>query len=123
MTRILIVDDGSFIRRFIRGIVTNSAGREYEVVGEAGNGQEAVEQYRLLKPDLVTLDITMPVMNGLEALKKIREHDPEARIVMVSAAGHEAAVKEAIQNGARSFVLKPFTADVLRQVLENAMKI
>ncbi|MGL5434179.1 MAG: response regulator [Lachnospiraceae bacterium] len=123
MTRILIVDDGPFIRQLIKDVVTNASGREYEIVGEAENGQEALEKYRQLKPDLMTLDITMPVMDGLEALRRIMEYDVEARVVMVSAIGQEAIIKEAIKRGARSFVLKPFTADVLCKVLENAIKI
>lgn len=123
MARILIVDDGLFIREMIRDMVTNTCSPAFEVVGEAGDGQEALKLYQELRPDLMTLDITMPVMDGLETLKRVMEFDPAARVVMVSAIGQDATIKEAIRSGACSFVLKPFTADVLCKVLENAMKI
>lgn len=123
MTRILIIDDGPFIRQLIRNIVTNSSERVYEVAGEAENGEAGLLMYRQLKPDIVTLDITMPVMDGLETLKRIMEYDSKARVVMVSAMGQDATVKETIRCGARSFVLKPFTAEVLLKILENALKI
>jgi two-component system chemotaxis response regulator CheY len=84
---------------------------EHEVVGEAENGRVAVEKYRELKPDIVTMDITMPEMDGLAALKAIRAEDPNAKIIMVSAMGQEAMVRDAVLNGARGFIVKPFKED------------
>lgn len=116
--RILIVDDAAFMRMMIRDILTKN---DFDVVGEATNGDEAVTKYTELKPDLVTLDITMPGMDGVSVLKKIREHDPAARVVMCSAMGQQAMVVEAIQNGARDFINKPFhpqkVVDTLRRAL------
>jgi two-component system chemotaxis response regulator CheY len=120
MKRILIVDDASFMRLAINEALTNNG---FEVVGEAEDGKEAIEQYKLLKPDAVTMDITMPVMSGLEALKEIMKLDPNAKIIMISALGQDTQVKEAILNGAKSFIVKPFQDEkviqVLNKILEN----
>lgn len=117
--RILIVDDAAFMRMMIRDILTKN---DFDVVGEATNGDEAVSKYLELKPDLVTLDITMPGLDGVSVLKKIREQDPAARVVMCSAMGQQAMVVEAIQNGARDFINKPFhpqkVVDTLRRALQ-----
>ncbi|MTI94448.1 MAG: response regulator [Firmicutes bacterium] len=106
------------MRMMIRDILTKN---DFEVVGEAANGDEALSKYTELQPDLVTLDITMPGMDGVSVLKKIREHDPNARVVMCSAMGQQAMVVEAIQNGARDFINKPFhpqkVVDTLRKAL------
>ena len=111
--RILVADDAAFMRMMIKDILVKNG---YEIAGEAGNGKEAVEQYQKLKPDLVLMDITMPVMDGIEALKEIRAADPSARVIMCTAMGQEAMVIECIKAGARDFIVKPFTAN---RVLES----
>jgi two-component system chemotaxis response regulator CheY len=117
MARILVVDDAAFMRMMIKDILTKNG---YEVVGEAADGQQAVQQYQELKPDLVTLDITMPEMDGITALKKIREIDANAKVIMCSAMGQQAMVIDAIQAGAKDFIVKPFQAD---RVLEAIQKV
>jgi two-component system chemotaxis response regulator CheY len=104
MTKILIVDDAEFLRMRISKMLI---GDGYEVI-EAENGVQAVETYRNQKPDVVLMDITMPEMDGLTALKEIRAIDPKARVVMLTALGQESVVLEAIKSGARDFVVKPF---------------
>ncbi|OPY58564.1 MAG: Chemotaxis protein CheY [Pelotomaculum sp. PtaU1.Bin035] len=116
--RILIVDDAAFMRMMIRSIVTKNG---YEVVDEAGNGQEAVELYKLHKPDLITMDITMPDMNGIEGVKAIRSVDPGAKIIMCSAMGQRHMVMEAIEAGAKSFIVKPFKQGQLLQTIEKVL--
>lgn len=116
MKRVLVVDDGPFMRTLIKGILTRNG---YEIAGEAEDGVQGVDLYRELKPDLVTMDITMPNMNGLDALKNIIAQDPEASVVMVSAMGQEVYVKEAIRSGAKSFVVKPFDETTLMSVIEG----
>jgi two-component system chemotaxis response regulator CheY len=116
--RILIVDDAAFMRMMIKDILSKNG---YDVVGEAENGAVAVEKYSELKPDLVTMDITMPEMDGIEALKKIKQSDPSARIVMCSAMGQQAMVVEAIQSGARDFIVKPFQADRVLEAVSKAL--
>ena len=108
MARILVVDDAAFMRMMIKDILTKNG---YEVVGEAADGVQAVERYQELKPDLVTLDITMPEMDGITALKKIKEIDPQAKVIMCSAMGQQAMVIDAIQAGAKDFIVKPFQAE------------
>lgn len=105
MGKILICDDTLFMRHMLKNILESGG---HEVIGEATNGQEAIEQYRSLNPDLVTMDITMPELDGVNALAKIKELDPKAKVIMVSAMGQEAMVKEAILKGARDFIIKPF---------------
>ena len=105
MARILIVDDASFMRISIKNMLAKNG---YEVVGEAENGKIGVEKYKELTPDIVTMDITMPEMNGLDALKEIVKINPEAKVVMVSAMGQEAMVRDAIMSGAKGFIVKPF---------------
>lgn len=114
MKKVLIVDDTIFMRISIRKILEKNG---YEVAGEAENGAEAIEKYRLLKPDIVTMDITMPDMDGIEALKQIIKSDPNAKIVMVTALGQESHVREAIMFGAKSFVVKPINAEHLVKTL------
>jgi len=108
--RVLIVDDAVFMRMSIKNMITKHG---FEIVGEAGNGNEAVAKYNELKPDIVTMDITMPEKTGLEALKEIVAIDSNATIIMVSALGQEAMMKEAITNGAKGFIVKPFKEDVI----------
>ena len=115
--KILICDDAAFMRMMIKDILTKNG---YVIAGEAENGKIAVEKYAEVKPDLVLLDITMPEMDGIQALKKIREADPNAVVVMCSAMGQQAMVIEAIQSGAKDFIVKPFQAD---RVLEAVKKV
>ena len=116
--RILIVDDAVFMRMKLKDILESNG---YEVVGEAGNGMEAVELYTAEKPDLVTMDITMPEMDGIQALKAIKEQDQGAKVIMCSAMGQQAMVMEAIQAGAKDFIVKPFDTDRVLQSLEKAL--
>lgn len=104
--KVLVVDDASFMRMMLKKILSSKCA--CEVVGEADNGRVALEKYRELKPDMVTMDITMPEMDGLEALKAIRAEDPNAKIIMCSAMGQKHMVVEAVQNGAKDFIVKPF---------------
>ena len=114
---ILVCDDAAFMRMMIKDILTKNG---YNVVGEAENGAKAVEKYAETKPDLVLMDITMPEMDGIQALKKIKESDPNASVVMCSAMGQQAMVIEAIQSGAKDFIVKPFQAE---RVLEAVKKV
>ena len=114
---ILICDDAAFMRMMIKDILSKNG---YNVAGEAENGAKAVEKYNELKPDLVLMDITMPEMDGIQALKKIKETDPSALVIMCSAMGQQAMVIESIQAGAKDFIVKPFQAD---RVLEAVKKV
>ncbi|WP_047981261.1 response regulator [Ornithinibacillus contaminans] len=116
--RILIVDDAAFMRMMIKDILSKNG---FEVVGEAQDGAQAVQMYQELTPDLVTMDITMPEMDGLSALKKIRETNPEAKIIMCSAMGQQAMVIDAIQAGAKDFIVKPFQADRVIEAIQKAL--
>lgn len=115
---VLIVDDAAFMRMMIKDVLTKN---DYEVLGEAENGKVAVEKYKELSPDLVIMDITMPEVNGIEAVKTIKDNDPEARIVMCSAMGQQAMVIEAIQAGAKDFIVKPFQADRVIEAVKKAL--
>lgn len=114
---ILICDDAAFMRMMIKDILTKNG---YNVVGEAENGAKAVEKYNELKPDLVLMDITMPEMDGIQALKAIKAADPSAMVIMCSAMGQQAMVIESIQSGAKDFIVKPFQQD---RVLEAVRKV
>ncbi|MDF2820714.1 MAG: hypothetical protein K0R15_1155 [Clostridiales bacterium] len=114
---ILIVDDAAFMRMMIKDILSKNG---YNVVGEAENGLKAIEKYQELKPDLVIMDITMPELDGIQAVKKIKENDSSASIIMCSAMGQQAMVIESIQSGAKDFIVKPFQAD---RVLEAVKKV
>ena len=105
MAKVLIVDDAAFMRISIKNMLTKNG---YDVVGEAENGAIGVEMYKELQPDIVTMDITMPEMSGLDALKEIVKTNPQANVVMVSAMGQETMVREAIVSGAKGFIVKPF---------------
>lgn len=117
--KILVVDDAAFMRMMIKDILVKNG---YDVVGEASNGAEAVVRFRELVPDLVTMDITMPEMDGITALKEIKKTHPQARVIMCSAMGQQAMVLEAIQAGARDFVVKPFQADRVLDAVKKALK-
>ena len=115
--RILVVDDAAFMRMMIKDILKKGG---YEVVGEAEDGVKALEKYKELRPDLVTMDITMPEMDGITAVRELKKIDPNALIIMCSAMGQQAMVIDAIQAGARDFVVKPFQPD---RVLEAIRKV
>lgn len=114
---ILICDDAAFMRMMIKDILSKNG---YNVIGEAENGAKAVEKYKEVAPDLVLMDITMPEMDGIQALKEIRKVDAGAKIIMCSAMGQQAMVIESIQAGAKDFIVKPFQAD---RVLEAVKKV
>ena len=114
---VLVCDDASFMRTMISDILSQAG---YEVVGEAETGLQAVEMYKNLNPDLVTMDIVMPDMGGIDAVRAIIEHDPGARVLMCSAMGQQALVVEAIQAGAKDFVVKPFQPS---RVLEAVQRV
>ena len=116
--RILIVDDAAFMRMMIKDILSKNG---FEVVGEAQDGIQAVELYKELTPDLVTMDITMPEMDGITALKNIREINPNAKVIMCSAMGQQAMVIDAIQAGAKDFIVKPFQADRVIEAIQKAL--
>ncbi len=116
---VLIVDDAAFMRMMIKSIL-NEGG--YEILGEAENGKQAVELYQELEPDLVTMDITMPELDGIKAVKKILEINSEAKIIMCSAMGQQAMVIDAIQAGARDFVVKPFKSDRVLDAVGKVLK-
>lgn len=116
MKRVLIVDDAAFMRMTIKNMLSNY---EYEIVGEAENGLEAVEKYKELSPDIVTMDITMPELDGIQALRMIKKINPGASVVMVSALGQEAKMKEAIIYGAKGFIVKPFKEEILLGALSK----
>lgn len=116
MTKVLIVDDAVFMRLTLKKFLSEN---DFEVVGEAVNGVEAIAKYKELKPDLVTMDITMPELTGIDALKAIIEFDPKAKVIMISAMGQENMVKQAIILGAKSFIVKPFNEEQVVGVLKR----
>ena len=118
MARVLVVDDAAFMRKVVSDALASGG---HEVVGEAGNGTESVQQYQALSPELVTLDITMPEKDGLEALGEIISLDPGARVLMCSALGQESKVIESIQKGAKDFVVKPFQPDRVLDAIGKAL--
>ena len=115
--KVLIVDDAAFMRMMIKDILQKNG---FEVIGEASNGIEAVNLYKKERPDVVTMDITMPDMDGIEAVKEIRAFDPSAKVIMCSAMGQQSMVMDAIKSGAKDFIVKPFQAD---RVLEAIRKV
>ena len=118
MARILVCDDSAFMRGILKGIILKDP---YVLAGEAENGREGIEKFQELKPDLVTMDIVMPEMDGIDAVKGIRERNPDARIIMVSAMGQQSMVIEAIQAGARDFIIKPFQPPRVHEALKRVM--
>ncbi|AAB90207.1 response regulator [Archaeoglobus fulgidus] len=117
MPKVLIVDDTAFMRKLLRNILFSGG---FDIAGEAENGKQAVEMYKQLKPDIVTMDIVMPEMNGIEALKAIKKIDPSAKVVMCTAVGQEQMVKAAIKLGAKGYIVKPFQAP---KVIEELKKV
>lgn len=116
MTKILIIDDSRTSRKILRGIFENNG---YEVIGEAVDGKDGVEKYKELKPDIATLDITMPVLDGVSALKEIIDFDKDAKVIMITAAGQQNNVVEAIKMGASEFVTKPFDEHIIVDVVSR----
>jgi two-component system chemotaxis response regulator CheY len=118
MARVLVVDDAAFMRKMLSDVLAKGG---HEVVGEAGNGEEAVQRFQELRPDIMTLDITMPEKDGIAALKEILALEPAARVVMCSALGQESKVLESIKAGAKDFVVKPFQPDRVIDAVGKAL--
>jgi two-component system chemotaxis response regulator CheY len=118
MGNILIVDDTLFMRTLLKNIIFSGG---HTIAGEATDGDDAIVKYRELKPDLVTMDVVMPKMNGIEALKGIRAFDPQAKVIMCTAVGQEQMVKLAIKSGARGYIVKPFQAPKVLDEIKNVL--
>jgi two-component system chemotaxis response regulator CheY len=118
MATIMIVDDAMFMRHVLKGIF---AGSGHTVIAEASNGREAIHMYMMHKPDIITMDITMPDMDGITAVKEIRLHNPQAKIIMCSAMGQHKMILEAIAAGAKDFIVKPFQADRVLESITNVL--
>jgi two-component system chemotaxis response regulator CheY len=118
MARVLVVDDAAFMRKMVTDALT---GGGHEIVGEAGNGAEAVQRFQELRPEVMTLDITMPEKDGIAALQEIIALDPSAKVIMCSALGQESKVLESIKLGAKDFVVKPFQPDRVLSAVAKAM--
>ena len=118
MGRILIVDDTMFMRTLLKYILVSGG---HDIVGEAADGAEALARYQELKPDLVTMDVVMPKMNGIEALKAIKAADPAAKVIMCTAVGQEQMVKLAVKSGARGYIVKPFQAPKVLEEVKNVL--
>jgi two-component system chemotaxis response regulator CheY len=118
MARVLIVDDAAFMRKMLGDVLAKGG---HEVIGEGANGAEAITQYQSLRPDIMTLDITMPEKDGLAALREILTLEPSAKIIMCSALGQESKVLEAIKSGAKDFVVKPFQPDRVLDAIGKAL--
>lgn len=118
MSKILVCDDSAFMRMMLKKSLTDKG---HEVVAEAGDGKQAVQLYRQHKPDLVTMDITMPVMDGIQAVKHIHDEDPLARIVMVTAIGQRSVITDAIKAGASSFIIKPFDPEQVEETINKVL--
>lgn len=119
MKKVLIVDDAAFMRLMIKTILEKNG---FEVIGEAVNGRDGVQKYMDLKPDIVTMDMTMPEMTGIEALKCIKKFDANAKVVMVSAMGQEPMIRESIMDGAKSFIVKPFNEERVVQTITKVLE-
>lgn len=116
MKRVLIVDDTAFMRILLKAMLEKNG---FQVIGEAENGSVAVKKYKELKPDIVTMDITMPEMDGIQALREIRQFDSNSKVVMISALGQESFVREAVLLGAKGFIIKPFREDYVVKTLNK----
>lgn len=116
MKTVLVVDDSRFMRASLKNLLTKSG---YEVIAEAEDGEAAVEEYFKYKPDIVTMDITMPVMTGIEALRAIKSQDAQAKIVMVSSEGEKYYIKQAMISGAKYFIIKPFKEEMVMKILKD----
>lgn len=120
MKKVLVVDDAAFMRMAIRTMLEKNG---YDKIEEAANGHEAIKKYKDFMPDIVTMDITMPELNGTEALKLILKEDPKANVVMISAMGQEDMVRESIMNGAKSFIVKPFKEEVVIKTFRKILNL
>ncbi|MBP1930607.1 response regulator [Ammoniphilus resinae] len=116
MSKVLVVDDALFMRTMLKKILEENG---FTIVGEAGTGEEAVLKYKTLSPDIVTMDITMPDMNGIDAVEQIIAYDPNAKIIMCSAMGHQNMVLDAIKKGAKDFIVKPFQPDRVVEAMKR----
>lgn len=116
MKKVLIVDDAAFMRFSIRSMLEKNG---FEIVGEAENGKVGVRKYKELSPDIVTMDVTMPEMDGIEALKAIRRDSPDAKILMITAMGQECMIRDAVMAGARGFLVKPFKEEAMINALSK----
>ena len=120
MPTVLIVDDAMFMRVTLGNMLKEWG---FEIVGEAANGKQAIEKYRELQPDLVTMDLTMPVMSGLDAVKAIIPEFPDAKIIMITALGQQRYIVDAIEHGAKDFITKPFIPEKLKSVIDNIVEV
>lgn len=120
MANIMVVDDATFMRMMLKQIL-ESAG--HTVLCEAANGEEAIEKYKTFRPDLVTMDITMPEMEGIDALREIRKLDTRAKVIMCSALGQQHRIVEAIQSGAKDFIVKPFQGQRVLEAVDKVMAV
>jgi two-component system chemotaxis response regulator CheY len=120
MAKVLIIDDASFIRCTLKAMLERNG---YEVAGEAVDGIDGILKYKQCSPDIVTMDISMPKMNGLDSLKEIIKYDPNAKIIMLSAMGQELMVKNAVINGAKTFIVKPFKEEMLMKTLTKVLSV
>ena len=118
MANILIVDDSRTSRKILKGVLENLG---HTIVGEGTDGEEGYQQFLELHPELVTLDITMPKMDGLEALQKIKSHDKDTKVIMVTAAGQKDKMIQAIRDGAAEFILKPYQEDEVERIIERVL--
>jgi two-component system chemotaxis response regulator CheY len=118
MKRVMIVDDAAFMRMAIRTMLEK---HDFEIVGEAENGAQAIQKYKECKPDIVTMDITMPEVDGIAALEAIMLYDPNAKVIMLSAMGQEAMVRTAVINGAKTFIVKPFKEEIIVSALNKVL--
>lgn len=114
MKRVLVVDDAAFMRLTLKTMLERNG---FEVIGEAANGKEAIEKFKILKPEIITMDITMPDMDGIQSLGEIIKFDPKANVIMLSAMGQEQRIREAITLGAKGFIVKPFKEENLIKAL------
>jgi len=117
--KILIVDDARFMRMLLKDILVKAG---YDVIGEAANGKEAIELYKKLKPDLVTMDIIMPDMSGVDVVRELKKIDPNVKVIMVTAIGQQALVEEAIEAGAKDYIVKPFQSSRVIEAVERVLK-
>lgn len=120
MATVLVVDDAMFMRVTISNMMEQWG---YHVVAQAANGQEAIAKFEECEPDVVTMDVTMPIMNGIDAVKTIMERNPDAKIVMITALGQQKLIKQALAYGAKDFVTKPFDPVHLKEVIDNVLTL
>lgn len=120
MANILVVDDSRTSRKMLRGVLENAG---HTIIGEGTNGEEGYLKYQELKPELVTLDITMPQLDGLEALQLIKKYDKNAKVIMVTAAGQKDKMIQAIKYGAAEFILKPYEEDNVERIVERVLDL